>query len=193
MSGTFLLVDFENVHALALSRLPVGWHVRIFYGRTQKKFDAEVVTEAQPLGDRLQWIKIEGNGPNNLDFHLAFYLGELVKAHHGATFVILTKDKGLDPLIRHLSQRGTKCRRVCDFAAIASPGFQIPADPNLDRVCKILSGMKKSRPGNRKSLVKHVHAEFQKKLPEADVLQIVDRLIARKLVSETKNAITYHF
>jgi hypothetical protein len=31
------------------------------------------------------------------------------------------------------------------------------------------------------------------KLPQADVLQIVDRLIARKLVSETKNAITYHF
>ena len=48
----------------------------IFYGITQKKLPEELVVQAQPLGTRLKWIKISGQGPNALGFHIAFYLGE---------------------------------------------------------------------------------------------------------------------
>lgn len=193
MSETFLLVDFENVREMAPSRLPEKWRVKIFIGRSQNSIPFAIASEAQRLGGRLEWVKIEGDGRNNLDFHLTFYLGELVKEFPRATFIILTKDKGFDPLLKHLSQRSIQCRRVGEFAKIATPPADSP-DPHFTRVYEILSKIqKKARPGKRKTLVQHVSATFQKKLPEADVQRIVNQLLSKRLVSETNNALTYHF
>src|SRR4051812_1995224 len=102
MFDTFLLVDFENVRDLALSQLPDGWRVRIFIGRSQNSVPFALASEAQRLGDRLEWIKIAGDGRNNLDFHLAYYLGTLTHEHPFAAFVILSRDHGYDALIAHL-------------------------------------------------------------------------------------------
>ena len=151
MSETFLLVDFENVREMAPSRLPEKWRVKIFIGRSQNSVPFAIASEAQRLGDRLEWIKIEGDGRNNLDFHLTFYLGELVQGFPYATFIILTKDKGFDPLLKHLSQRSIQCRRVDEFAEIATASADLP-DPRFTRVCEVLSNIhKKFRPKRRKA------------------------------------------
>jgi PIN domain len=84
----------------------------VFYGLTQKKLPEEMVVQAQPLGTRLQWIKIAGQGPNALDFHIAFYLGRTFTERPLAQCAVLSKDKGFDPLIRHLHGLGHACRRV---------------------------------------------------------------------------------
>lgn len=193
MSETFLLVDFENVREIAPSRLPEKWRVKVFIGRSQNSVPFAIASEAQRLGDRLEWIKIEGDGRNNLDFHLTFYLGELVKGFPYATFIILTKDKGFDPLLKHLSQRSIQCRRVDEFAEIATASADLP-DPRFTRVCEVLSNIhKKFRPKRRKALVQLVAATFQQKLPEADVKRIVDQLFSQCLIGEKNKALTYHF
>ena len=80
MSDRVLLIDLENVQKADLSLAPSGARVLVFYGVTQKKLPEELVVQAQPLGTRLQWIKISGQGPNALDFHVAFYLGQELAA-----------------------------------------------------------------------------------------------------------------
>ncbi|HWX68938.1 MAG TPA: PIN domain-containing protein, partial [Steroidobacteraceae bacterium] len=70
------MVDLENVQKVDLSQVPGDARVTIFYGVTQKKLPEELVVQAQPLGVRLKWIKISGQGPNALDFHIAYYLGQ---------------------------------------------------------------------------------------------------------------------
>jgi len=57
-----LLVDLENVQKIDLSQIPEDVRVMVFYGITQKKLPQELVVQAQPLGSRLQWIKISGQG-----------------------------------------------------------------------------------------------------------------------------------
>lgn len=53
----------------------------------------------QQLGADAQYIKIGGSGKNALDFHLAFYIGELSARDPEAYFNIVSKDTGFDPLV----------------------------------------------------------------------------------------------
>jgi hypothetical protein len=99
-----LLIDFENVRDLRLTSVPADCHVAIFVGRLQKSIPLELTMDAQRLGARLEWIKIEGDGRNNLDFHIAFYLGRFSVQHRDAELVVLSKDKGFDALLTYRRQ-----------------------------------------------------------------------------------------
>ncbi len=107
-----LLVDFENVPKVDLSALPSDVTVPFFFGASQRTVPTAFLKEALKLGSRFVPIDIEGQGKNALDFHIAFYLGEYLQAAPGAECVILSRDKGFDPLVRHLAGRGFKVRRV---------------------------------------------------------------------------------
>jgi len=105
-----LFVDLENVQKLDLAAVPANSRVMIFYGITQKNLPEDLVVQAQPLGGRLKWIKISGQGPNALDFHIAFYLGQQLTRNAGSECVILSRDTGFDPLVRHLASLGHQGR-----------------------------------------------------------------------------------
>ena len=107
-----LLVDFENVPKVDLSALPPDVTVPFFFGASQRTVPTAFLKEALKLGPRFVPIDIEGQGKNALDFHIAFYLGEYLQAFAGAECVILSRDKGFDPLVRHLVGRGFRVRRV---------------------------------------------------------------------------------
>src|SRR5690606_28957821 len=68
------------------------------------------------------YTRITGNGPNALDFHIAFYIGRLAHEYPVARFTIVSKDTGFDPLVKHLATLGISCRRVA-----ALPGSPKPA------------------------------------------------------------------
>src|SRR6185312_982537 len=112
MSDRVLMIDLENVQKVDLSLVPSDVRVLVFYGVTQKKLPEELVVQAQPLGPRLEWIKISGQGPNALDFHIAFYLGQELTGNPDCECAILSRDTGFDPLIRHLVALGRTCRRA---------------------------------------------------------------------------------
>jgi hypothetical protein len=61
---------------------------------------------------------ISGNGPNALDFHIAYYVGEISQKDPDAYFHIISKDTGFDPLIQHLRKRGIKIHRERDIGEI---------------------------------------------------------------------------
>ena len=189
---TFLLVDFENVRDVALSELKERCWVKIFLGRSQKSIPTAMVTDAQHLGARLEWIRIAGDGRNNLDFHLSYHFGRLMAEHPEAAFVIVTHDKGFDPLIEHVSRGG---RRVVRDATYLSCRLQAPTtdEPKLDHVCSILAKINaKSRPVRRKTLAKFIAAHLQKKEPDAEVNNLVKRLLAKRVISENGSALAYH-
>ena len=103
--------------------MEMGWlkgaaaQVFIFLGSTQKSPESEFLNEMQQLGPAAEYIKIEGSGPNALDFHIAYYIGRLAANNPGATFQIISKDKGFDPLIKHLKGQGVTCHRVAGVSA----------------------------------------------------------------------------
>jgi len=120
MTTPFFLIDFENVQPKALDRLqPGSARIKVFLGQHQSRLMLELVQALQPFGKDAEYIQIQGSGPDAVDFHIAFYIGRLAAAHPGASFTIVSKDRGFDPLIKHLGTLGIACRRLPE---IPEPG-----------------------------------------------------------------------
>src|SRR6266699_617692 len=163
MPDSVLLVDYENIGKIDLGAIPAGVRVPFFFGASQKSVPTEFLKAALRLGERFLPIDIEGQGKNALDFHIAFYLGEYLTQSPGTRCVILSKDKGFDPLIRHLAGRGFAIQRASTVGeAFAAPAHGTLADgspdssPLWERALQWLATMQKNkRPRKRKGLVAH--------------------------------------
>ena len=107
-----LLVDFENVPQFSLTQVRHDVCIVIYVGASQKAIPVELVAAAQPWGERLQWQRVNASGPNALDFFIACKLGQVLETARHTQCLVLSKDKGFDPLIRHLNDLGLKCARV---------------------------------------------------------------------------------
>ena len=208
MSETILLVDYENVGRVDLNAIPPGVRVPFFFGASQKSVPTEFLKAALKLGDRFLPIDIEGQGKNALDFHIAFYLGEYLTQSSRSVCVILSKDKGFDPLIKHLKVRGFHVRRAVTLgeafpappspvvAKVKVPAKQVAAKPiaqdpfvlTLEWLKKL---PKKNLPRKRKGLVAHIFTHYGKKIPEDKVEGFIDQLIAQGKIRELNGAVTY--
>jgi len=191
-----LLVDFENVQQVELLRLDESFRVIIFVGADQKSVPFDLVTKAQKLGNRVEWQKIVGNGSNALDFFIACQLGRVFERTPRPDCIVLSKDKGFDPLLRFLSQNGMNCRRINSLAELhlkTTPAASV-GETNLRRVIEVLGKLeKRARPRKRKTLAQAISAMFQKKLAQPEVEHIIAQMLSSGMVSESDNTITYEF
>jgi hypothetical protein len=172
-----------------------------FFGASQKTVPTEFLKRALKGGDRFEPIDIAGHGKNALDFHIAFYLGECLTRSPGTRCVVLSKDKGFDPLLKHLAGRGFSVRRETTLGA-AFPRTASTAAVSASRssperwedteLQRLVDLEEAKRPRTRKRLVAHIYNHWKKEIAEADANQFVDRLIAAGKLSETGSAVTYH-
>ena len=128
MAKPYYLIDFENVQPKALDRLRPGEaRIKVFLGQQQTKLMLDLVQALQPFGPDAEYIPITGSGPDAVDFHIAYYIGRLAVEEPGAVFRIISKDKGFDPLVRHLTARGIGCQRLAELPQPgASPAVSKP-------------------------------------------------------------------
>lgn len=191
MSDRVLLVDLENVQKMDLALVPSDVRVLVFYGVTQKKLPEELVVQAQPLGSRLKWIKISGQGSNALDFHIAFYLGQDLTRNPTAECIVFSGDTGFDPLMRHVKTLGHACRRVTSLKD-AFPGMaDVRSTDHFERLIMLLRN-DKARPARRKGLAGRVKSWFPQ-LNEETRSALVQRLFDESRVQESKASLIYAF
>jgi len=128
MASTCFLIDFENVQPKALGRLVPGSSlVKVFLGQHQNKVVLDLAVALQTFGTNAEYIQIQGNGPDAVDFHIAFYIGEIAARQPGMAFRIISKDKGFDPLVKHLKQRGIDIIRLPEIPLPPAPAAPAPA------------------------------------------------------------------
>jgi len=147
----------------------------------------------QKLGEDAQYIKIGGNGKNALDFHLAYYLGELNTRNHDAHFHIISKDTGFDPLIKHLRARKIRVQREKDLAEIPVLRMSktVSVDEKIDAIVMNFSGRGQSRPRKIKTLANTINSLFTEKLGENEVTALIKTLQSRKLISVNDGNVSY--
>ena len=155
-------VDYENVMSLKKVTLAHYERVIIFCGKDQNCLTfGEMPTGA---GSQLRIVKVPDHGKNNLDFHLAFELGRMHQIEKAEVeFHVLTNDKDLEKLLKHLRLLGRKCRRVglpggpeeAKTVAAAPKGIEVVHhSPGLSRVISDLSALPaEKRPKKRASLI----------------------------------------
>jgi len=122
----------------------------------------------------------------------ALVTGERICKSPQAELVILSNDKGFDPLVRHLVSRGFKCRRDGQARPAPAPGSPLPA--HAQAVADLLKRSEKSkRPRKRTTLHNFLATHFQKKLTAEEVKKAVEHLLEAGLIAGTEAAVTYDF
>lgn len=118
MTKRLLLVDLENVHKIDLSLLDETYRAIIYVGAKQNPPKAASKETTAHRFQRVDFQKIEGIGKNALDFHIAFQLGRTIETEPDTECIVLSADKGFDPLLTHLNKNGLRCRRVNAMAEL---------------------------------------------------------------------------
>lgn len=189
-----ILVDYENVQPTNLATLeghPVK--VVVFVGANQSKVPFDLAEALQTLGENAEYQKISGSGRNALDFHIAFYLGELVQLDPEAHFHVISKDTGFDPLLKHLEERGIDVGRSRDIAEL--PFLRIRGvqsdDDKLKAIVKNLAARGQSRPRKTKTLANTINNLFAENFSEAESLKLVELLEKRGYIRVKNGQVTY--
>lgn len=208
----YVLIDYENVQPKTLAALEgPDFHVLVFVGVAQAKISIDVAEALQALGPSARYIRCSGGGSNALDFHIAFYIGELASNQQECFFHVVSKDTGFDPLMAHLRARGLRVSRstsietlpmfrAADVQAAKAEAVQqgskskpVALEPSqrLDWVVSQLGKHAKNRPASPKTLGNAIGAMFQNTLKPAELAALIQQLQQRKWVSIKDKKVTY--
>lgn len=194
MPTNYVLIDFENVQPKNLEILAAHpFKVFVFIGATQTRLPRHVVVAMQALGDKAEYVEIEGSGPNALDFHIAYYIGELSAKDPTAHFHVISRDRGFDPLIRHLKGKKIRVHREIDVAEI--PELRISTKTSsgdmVDAIVNNLIGRGQSRPRKVKTLQNTISHLIKEKLDDKALAALVEDMKKRKLITVRNGNVSY--
>lgn len=183
MKTNYVLIDYENVQPKNLAMILDGgseldFQVLVFVGANQSKIPIELAKPMQRLGDKAEYVTISGSGKNALDFHIAYYLGELAERDANGYFHVISKDTGFDQLIKHLTSKKLHAARHADIALIPllSSVDDKSQDEQVAAVVKNLKVRGNSRPRKMKTLTNTIKSLFGNQLDAKGVSGLIGEL-----------------
>ena len=190
-----MLIDFENTQPKDVASLNGGrYSIKVFLGAQQAKIPLEMARALQALGAHAEYIQINGNGNNAVDFHIAYYIGRYAATTPNAQFHVISKDTGFDPLLKHLNKQGISCQRLTSLTAVTSNKKRNPA-ANGDRVGAVLENLakrKSAKPRKATALRTTIQALFANEgLTEGEVDELVNQLIKRGFIRISDGKVHY--
>lgn len=203
MKTNYVLIDLENIQPEHLSVLAgQNFKVLVFVGQNQSKISFDLVSAVQHLGKNAEYIKIQGNGPNALDFHIAFYIGQFSVENSDSHFHIISKDKGFDPLIKHLESKKIPVHRhkavseiplpkpakvKKETAHVSKPASAAITAERVQKIVEFLTARGSAKPRKLKTLSNSINALFSKSLTENELKALIDELVKRGVVIVSSN------
>lgn len=194
MKTDFVLVDFENVQPENLALLSGGsYNIKVFLGTHQGKIPLAMARALQAFGPGAEYIQINGNGKNAVDFHIAYYIGRLAATAPDAHFHVISKDTGFDPLLKHLKEQGISCVRSTSVAGI-SLARTSTSESIADRVNAVIENLakrKSAKPRTAKALRTTINALFAGKLLDDQLDRLIEQLTRRGVISVVDGKVQY--
>ncbi|MGJ8563322.1 MAG: PIN domain-containing protein [Alphaproteobacteria bacterium] len=212
----YIFIDYENVQPKHLTPLmDVPCKIFIFVGALQAKLPVKLVTQMQKLGDRARYIRISSSAKDALDFHIAYYIGEISAGDKQGHFHILSNDKGYDPLIEHLKSKGITVQRRSLTAKKAAPETAARPPEKLvekvspktikpaiatqkagsklgtaAKVAKITKILEHSQPNSEEKLINLIKNQF-KSSKQVEINNLVNCLRNKKIIKGHDGDISY--
>lgn len=194
MRTNFVLIDSENVKPEYIEKLKhEHFRVFVFVGANLKRLDFPIVNAVQSLGSNGRYVQINSHGPSALDFHIAYYIGKLSVENPDAYFHIISKDKGFDPLIKHLRDQKIFCSRsasVLEIPLVKSADKVLPSQRAAEFYEKRIASAK-TRPVTVQSLQSAILSHFHKVLSVEDVAEVLEALTTARHVVVNGKKVAY--
>jgi hypothetical protein len=112
MYKTVIFIDFENLQKIDTNKIDTKTKIIVMVGLDQENKAIEFISKIIKNVSSIELIKINGRGKNAMDFFIAFYLGKYYKEIKDSKIIISSKDKGYDPLIKHLDGCGMSIEKI---------------------------------------------------------------------------------
>jgi hypothetical protein len=194
MRPNYVLIDYENIQpSIADILAPAHFKVLLFVGANQPRVKIDVASALQDKGTDARYIRISGAGRNALDFHIAYYLGQLTAEEPEAYFHVITGDKGMDALMEHMRAVGLHVARYEDVKDI--PIVKLPAtatdDDKLSSIIAYLLARGGQRPKSVKTLIGSASALFNPKLDEDATKNLLGKLECQGIFVCDGSKVTY--
>lgn len=198
----WILVDYENVRPTDFDpERQRDTHILVFLGANQSKIPADLVMALQAFGADARYIQCAASGKNALDFHIAFYLGDIAPRHPGDQFHVVSADKGFDPLLRHMrTAYNIKVQRHAALPQIPADAKKAPAkktiakagaSPSVEEVRKALAAAGNARPRKVNTLRNWISTRFGGRMSEQELDATVANLRSRKLIIVEGERVSY--
>jgi hypothetical protein len=187
---TYILIDYENVQPTELRRSgdePIK--VKLFLGAKQTKISVSLATSMHALGENAEYVQIESNGTNALDFHIAYYIGRLAALEPAARFQIISNDTGFDPLIKYLKSNRIRAERTGTLASVVTK--MDAAESDIELVMDFLTVRKCSKPRSQKTLINSIRSLFRQDRTEKQVSAIFQSLCTRGIIRIEGTRVVY--
>jgi len=190
----FVLIDFENVQPDIVGRLSGNRRkIKIFLGSNQSKIPIETARALQLYGTDAEYIQIDGSGKNALDFHIAYYMGRLAAENPGASFHVVSKDTGFDPLITHLKAQKISCLRSMSLAHVPLAGTREhePVADMVQAVIDHLVRLKAAKPRTVRTLRSNIRARFPGQNRDEELDRLIEQLMERGAIHVVEGKVQY--
>ena len=194
MKTSYVLVDYENVQPADLAALRDGsFKVKVFLGANQAKIPVALAAALQELGANAEYVRLQSSGSNALDFHIAYYIGFLSAEEPSASFHIISKDTGFDPLVKHLKTKGVTVQRTASLtrSSLSRSTLSPTGSSQIERVVAHLSKMKAAKPRAEKTLRSTMRALFKNELSDEQLDALFIALCKREFVKVDGTRISY--
>ena len=174
-------IDYENIGSLGKVDISTYKKVVVFLGAKQSKIDFNESRYDKPID--LVLIQIKTSQSNNLDFHLAYYLGKFDgEAAESVTFDVISNDSGFSPLISHIKSTGRQCKQV-KVSGVSG---------ELQKLVQSLTAVAADkRPKKLKSLRNHIAAYLRIKGNDAAIQNHLNYLLNTKVVRISGDSVEY--
>lgn len=194
MKIQFVLVDFENVQSKDVSLLSgAPYKIKIFVGANQSKIPLETASALQTYGPDAEYVQVHGSGKNALDFHIAYYIGRLAAEMPKASFHVISKDTGFDPLIKHLRAQKIDCQRsksIADIFLVETLASGSVVE-KVDAIINNLVRRKAAKPRTLKTLRSTIKALFANQLADGELDRLIEQLKDRGTISNVEGKLHY--
>jgi hypothetical protein len=189
-------VDYENTGSLEGINVKSYERLLIFCGPNNSKLKLGELSTTEFT--KIELIGIKTNGANNLDFHLAFYLGRYHEiAANNVEFHIISNDDGFNGIINHIKNIGRKCKKVQTRKKTNQPKTKkTKASTSLSECAElIISGLKqinsKKRPKKQKTLINWIKSHCNHLKPEKNAEAVFRELSNNSIISINDSNIEY--
>ena len=186
-------VDYENAGSLETLNISEYERLFVFCGPKNKRIKVGEL----PSGAfcRIELIGISTMGSNNLDFHLAFYVGRFHEiAEKDVVFHIVSNDSGFNGLVNHLKKIGRNCKKIATKDTKQKPAQEVTLSLS-DEASLVISRLKqldgRKRPRKKTGLLNWIKSQCQGMTSCASSDLILKELVNAKLVRESGHKIGY--
>lgn len=174
-------IDYENIGNLGKVNLSEYERVVVFLGAKQPKLDFTETKYDKPINMVVVQLKV--CQANNLDFHLAYYLGKYDgQAERSVAFDVISNDTGFSPLIAHIKASGRACKQVTVAGATG----------DAEKLIKNLSAKpREKRPQKVTALRNHIASHLSIQGNEMAIQKAVNLLVQEKFLKVSDTGVEY--